>query len=162
MANKELLDAINKKKQELEKEKITTSTKKPKIEEEKLLSNDKLVKSESEFHHILSTYINKLDSLRNSLPIVMESIGDEYKTVKKKYDSFIDEKLEKIDKTTEDEVQQYSVPIKYIKEYDRQKQKIDHIFIAFDLLPKNFLVSYVSQYDSFLGEIIKSLLLSHP
>lgn len=118
----------------------------------------------NKIHKILSSYISKLDSSITSLPIVMDSLEVEIKKTSKKFEKFIDEKAEKILPKEGDEgkSKRFAIPIKYSKEFERQKQKIDHIAIAFDLLPKNFLVSFVSQYDSFLGDLIKEFLIARP
>lgn len=117
---------------------------------------------DNKIHKIITLYISKLNASLYSFPTVMNSIKDELDISGDKFDKFIDEKAEKLEKKDENEIQKYSIPIKYSKEFDRQKQKVNHITIAFDLLPKNHLVSYVSQYDSFLGDLIKQFLLLRP
>lgn len=118
----------------------------------------------NKINEILTNYINKLNSLENSLPIVMQSMGTELESESKKLEKLFKEKALKMDKKEDDESndEKYAVPIAYAKEFDRKKMKIDQMSIAFDLLPKNFLVSFVSQYDSFLGSLIKELLLAMP
>lgn len=111
---------------------------------------------------ILAAYIKKLDSLQYSLPIVMNSMGDELEKESSKFDKFITERALKIEDAEDSKAKKYTIPIEYSKEFERQKLKIEHMALAFNLLPKNFLVSYVSQYDSFLGDLIKELLLSKP
>lgn len=117
---------------------------------------------DNKIHNILTSYINKLDSLIYSLPVVMESIDEDIKKGRRKFDKFIEDKAEKLEKKNDEDNQTYAIPIAYSKEFERQKQKLEHMSTAFDLLPKNFLVSFVSQYDSFLGDLNKELLISKP
>ncbi len=117
---------------------------------------------DNKIHNILTSYINKLDSLIYSLPVVMESMNEDIVKGKLKFDKFIEDKVEKLEKKNDEDNQTYAIPIAYSKEFERQKQKLEHMSTAFDLLPKNFLVSFVSQYDSFLGDLNKELLVSKP
>lgn len=117
---------------------------------------------DNKIHNILTTYIKKLDSLQYSLPVVMSSMGAELENEVTKFEKYIAEKAVKVEEDEDTESKKYTVPVEYAKEFERQKLRIEHMSLAFDLLPKNFLVSFVSQYDSFLGDLIKELLLSKP
>jgi len=144
---------------------------------------------EIKLHDILIQYIDKLDSSRYTLPIVMKSMKDELKIATNKFDEFMNANLVNLNKSkflfdiqwsdkkyimtfkdfqyqfdelVLEEDNEYAIPIKDIKEFQKYEQKITHLSIASDTLPKNFLVSYVSQYDAFLGELVEHILLLKP
>ena len=146
---------------------------------------------DSKLHNILLEYIKKLESSRHTLPIVMKSLRDEFKTAHTTFEEFMDEHaVKKHDKenvlsrlkwssepdrlnledyqyqldelTLNEEDYEYLIPIKKIKAFKENDQLLNHLSISIDTLPKNYLVSYVSQYDSFLGALVEELLLLKP
>ncbi|WP_263832120.1 hypothetical protein [Sulfurospirillum oryzae] len=111
-------------------------------------------------NQILESYINQLDSIYYSLPIVMKSTIDATQLANDGVKIFLEKYGEEID--DDDGHKSFNLPIKFSKHINRKKKRVDHLKIALSQLPKNFLVSYVSAYDAFLGKLLRALYTLHP
>lgn len=145
----------------------------------------------NKIHNILIDFIDNLESSRTTLPIILKSLVEEFEKEKKDFDEFVDIHLKKyLDKkdffsTLEwskyntmdlmdyeyhyfelskdfDDEHEYIVPFEKINEFKKYEKKINHLSIALNTTSRNYLVSYVSMYDSFLGKLVGELLLLKP
>ncbi|RDI50349.1 hypothetical protein [Flavobacterium glaciei] len=60
------------------------------------------------------------------------------------------------------ELKQLEIPESKIKEFIKLNEKVDTTNLAYSLLPINFVVSFVSQYDAYLGGLIRVMFLNKP
>ncbi len=56
----------------------------------------------------------------------------------------------------------YTVPYRYVRRVDQKRRRTERAGTALQLLPRTFLVSFISEYDAFLGKMISQLFLIHP
>lgn len=127
---------------------------------------DKTKKEEEEsqeipsFEQEINRYIKHLDSLRDTVPLIMELVSG--KTIKeaKGIDSFIS--TNKIEEKQEDGKSRVLIPTDKIDEFFKLNDKLGASIIAQHFLPINFIVAFVSQYDAYLGRLIRTVFLTRP
>lgn len=103
-----------------------------------------------ELHKILDSYIHKLVALHEVIPYQMTMAAAVAHQSAKKHKKFLDdnaEKLEEVNETTS-----YKLDFKIVGRSSRLGRRSDRAKTVLDLLPRNFVVSFVSEYDSFLGQ----------
>jgi hypothetical protein len=103
----------------------------------------------------IQDFIEDIHSLHSTLPVMMMLTGQLRKEMKKHYDEFMDEHATII-KATE-HTTQYSLDPENIHRSKRLKHQYDNFRNANRLIPRHFIISLVSQYDSFLGKLIRFL-----
>jgi hypothetical protein len=78
----------------------------------------------------------------------------------KKHKKFLDEKAEDIEEN--EETTSYKLDYKHAKRSSRLGLRSDRAKTVLELIPRYFVVSYVSEYDSFLGRLIAQILRYKP
>ena len=101
----------------------------------------------------LFNFLHNIDSLNDTVPLTMIVIGEMLKKSHGDHKKFLEKNgvLEK----TEDGESTYTLHSRHISEERKITRKIEQNLTAVDLMPRNFLVSFVSEYDAFLGGLIK-------
>lgn len=108
----------------------------------------------------LQEFIEDIHSLHSTLPIIMHITGNLRKEMKKNYDEFMDEHatvLKATERTT-----QYSLDPENISKSKRLRHDYYNFRNAYRLVPRHFIISLVSQYDSFVGQLIRFLFEAKP
>ena len=126
-----------------------------KINEEE--NNEELTPEETSFSDLIETnldrFIEELSALNDTLPIQMVMLKIKHKELIKK--------LEKISTTSEEidedgnEIVRYRVAFDDIEEFPKIHKRLNRADIAKKIIPRNFIVSIVSQYDAFLGDLVR-------
>jgi hypothetical protein len=116
----------------------------------------------SNFSKEIDRYIKHIESQADVVPLVMKLI--EFKLVQesKLVDQFIKEN--RIIESEEDENTEGKlvIPFEKIKSFIELTEIASATALADKLLPINFVVSFVSQYDAFLGGLIRSMFIAKP
>jgi hypothetical protein len=113
-----------------------------------------------ELHKVVDRYIHKLVALHEVFPYqMMMATGVAHQSAKK-HKEFLDENAEKVEE--DDETTSYKLDFKVVGYSSRLGRRSDRAKTVLDLLPRNFVVSYVSEYDSFLGQLINQILRFKP
>lgn len=105
-------------------------------------------------------YINDLDALRGMLEplmIVTEALGT---SVDEDYLEALEEHGEEM--PPEGGTRTFKVPPEHLQKIRHLGQKNKHYRTANELLPRTFLVSFVSTYDAFLGSLVHALFDAKP
>lgn len=107
----------------------------------------------------IKSFATQIDSLRTALPMTMILLQRFAKDAADKLRQFEAEscKLE-----VEGTRRRVLVPIEHFSKWNRLKHRFDQAQIARRLVPRSLLVSVVSQYDAFLGRLLRSLFLLKP
>lgn len=113
-----------------------------------------------ELHKIVDDYIHKLEALHEIIPYQMTMASVVAHKSAKKHKKFLDENAEKIEE--DDETTSYKLDFKISRASSRLGRRSDRAKTVLDLLPRNFVVSFVSEYDSFLGQLITKILRFKP
>lgn len=110
------------------------------------------------FGEEIQSFIDHIDSLVNTLPLVVGNIESRLIDNSKKMDKF----LGKRSKKDKEEGKYYEVKVDEMNEFEELLKNIKSAEIAYKLLPKNFIVSLVSQYDAYLGCLIRTMYYAKP
>jgi len=115
-----------------------------------------------ELHDIVDSYLHNLVALHEVVPYQMLMATSVAKQSSEKYKEFLEEKGEKLEGGSDDESTSYQLNYKDVRRSSRLGLKSDRSKTVLELLPRNFAVSYVSEYDSFLGQLLTKILLFKP
>lgn len=105
-------------------------------------------------------YINDLDALRgmiDPLMLVTQLLG---KKVDEDHLRALEEHGEET--TKEGQARKFNVPPEHLQKVRQLGRKNTHFRTAEQLLPRTFLVSFVSTYDAFLGSLVHALFETKP
>jgi len=106
------------------------------------------------------SYINDLDALRGMiepLMIVTEALGQ---TVDGEHLKALEQHGEEM--APEGATRNFNIPPEHLQKIRHLGQKAAHYQTAKELLPRTFLVSFVSTYDAFLGNLVHALFDAKP
>jgi hypothetical protein len=108
----------------------------------------------------IEKFISQIMSLRRSYPLVMLSLHSVRKLVTKQWDDYISEKEIQ---TRQDEGHTiYSLTTDTAHEFNRLLNEVKSTRTSNSLLPRSFIVTLVSQYDAYLGQIIRFMFKAKP
>lgn len=113
-----------------------------------------------DLHDIVDRYIHKLVALHEVFPYEMMMAAAIAHQSSKKHKEYLDTNGEKIKE--DGEIASYKLDFKAIGRSARLGKRSDRAKTVLELLPRNFVVSYVSEYDSFLGQLITQILRFKP
>ncbi|MCU4599050.1 hypothetical protein [Acinetobacter bereziniae] len=107
-----------------------------------------------------------LDGLKESSSTLIESLDNEIDKNKKILDSFMDPIREEIEvHDFNDETKSkitFNVHFSQIRSFKAETIKFQHLLKAKTIVPRNFLISYVSEFDYFLGSLIRAFYQLRP
>lgn len=113
-----------------------------------------------ELHKIVDSYIHKLVALHEVFPYQMTMAAAVAHQSAKKHKKFLDNNAQKVEE--DEETTSYKLDFKISGRSSRLGRRSDRAKTVLDLLPRNFVVSFVSEYDSFLGQLITQILRFRP
>jgi hypothetical protein len=120
------------------------------------MSANKISEVDSLFEKNLEEFVKNIDSLKSSLSLTMGLISITNKISRNKTSQFIRTKAKK--KTSK------SFYLKYedINYYEKLKRDLDISNTSIRVVPRSTLISLVSQFDAFMGSIIKIVFILYP
>ncbi len=115
---------------------------------------------DKEISDVVFEFIENMDALNQSAPFVLSVVA----TVASKMTKAHAEYLEKYGDITEqdDERKLYSVPIERQSRVNHLREQSGSLRTSIRLIPRNFLVSFVSEFDCFLGSLLKVIYTKKP
>lgn len=108
----------------------------------------------------ISRFAEDIESLHTTLPLIMHVTGYLRKDTEKKYQDFMQEHAEVKEKTEDSTT--YTLQMDDVSQANRFERQHQHFRHAYRLIPRHFVTSLVSQYDSFLGRVIRFMLAVRP
>ncbi len=96
-----------------------------------------------ELHEIVNNYLHKLVALHEVVPYQMTMATVVAQESAKKHKAFLDEKAEKVEES--EDTTSYKLDFKDVKRSSRLGLRSDRAKTVLELLPRNFVVSYVSE-----------------
>jgi hypothetical protein len=108
----------------------------------------------------LDQFLEELSALNDTLPTQLTLLSFRHKN--------LIEKLEKISTTTEEKDEEgkefirYKLSSDHADEFSKIHKHLSRTDIANKILPRNYIVSIISQYDAFLGNLVKTLYEINP
>ena len=117
-------------------------------------------KGETGVARAVNDFVRIIDGLSKTLTISMGSLLEEDEEAHKKIDNYI----EKYGLVREEDGKKY-FRIKsheYCHDYNMLRERLDRVHAALPVLPRSLQVALVSQYDAFLGNLLRSLINLRP
>jgi hypothetical protein len=108
----------------------------------------------------IDLFVRQIDSLANTLPIAMHVVRAAHQSSRQEYERFLEQEC----KITRDDGHTKTFTVEGSKyfQFRRLEGRFQKANLAFDLVPRTFLVSLVSQFDAFLGRLIRQLFIIKP
>lgn len=119
---------------------------------------EEIENTEETIGDVLRKFVDEITSLSETLPITLEAIVSGFnKTLKRQ------EKFEK-ENTHPDDTDENAMWIKdgAFQEFLELNKQIRNYGIALRIIPRSLIVSLISLYDAFLGELLKKIFLIKP
>ncbi|SFB91819.1 hypothetical protein SAMN05660443_0927 [Marinospirillum celere] len=115
---------------------------------------------EEQIGKVVFDFIENMDALNSSAPLALSVVA----TVAEKFRKGHSDYLEKYGEVTEesDEKKVYTLPIERQGRADRIREQSRSLIKSVKLIPRNFLVSFVSEFDCFLGSLLKVIYSKKP
>jgi hypothetical protein len=118
-----------------------------------------------EFDQILSDFLDEITSLDETLPLVMALISIKDKRKEKELTDFIKKRTIKKDKTkiqdssepNNEEEEIVSLEIEDYIQIEELQKNVNIASVAFKVIPRSLFVSLISQFDAYLGNLIKKI-----
>ncbi len=110
----------------------------------------------------INKFIKHIEAQTDIFPLVMSLLGVKLVQESKHVDKYIKDNGLLIENEEDSELKQLEIPESKFKEFIKLNEKVDTTNLAYNLLPINFVVSFVSQYDAYLGGLIRVMFLNKP
>lgn len=101
------------------------------------------------FAEALDSFIDRIDSLAHHLRMSMSVIQQVHRGDRGRLSGFLQSRCQKLDEET------FIVPHDEYAEYRRLNRRLTHGDIALSAVPRSFLVTLVSEFDAFLGRMVR-------
>ncbi|MFA5205650.1 MAG: hypothetical protein WC708_14735 [Lentisphaeria bacterium] len=108
----------------------------------------------------IARFTKDIESLRTTLPKMMRVAEDFRSESRSKYSEFLSTRGTVREKTGS--ITTYLLKMEDMSTASKLEREIEQSRIAFRLIPRNFLTSLVSQYDSFIGRLIRFMFTVKP
>ena len=116
---------------------------------------------EISFDNNLYRFIRDINSLKSTLSLLLSAINEELNSAKIHLDQYLSKYATEI-KTDDHGNKNFILNGDHFRQVSSMTNQIDHLNNAKKLLPKNYLVSLISQYDAFLGGLISVIYFIKP
>jgi hypothetical protein len=117
---------------------------------------NKEYKSKS-FDDSLNKFLNHIESLWTSMPIVLKTVERTKKTAQEEHDSFLENHCEYVQAEGH-----YLVKFEHLRKNNIHRKAVANSTAAMTIIKRNFLVSLVSQFDTYVSDLIKAIFEVRP
>ncbi|WP_147296606.1 hypothetical protein [Flagellimonas nanhaiensis] len=111
------------------------------------------------FNKNIEVFVENIESLSINLPIVLGTIEETLKKSLKIHQDFLERNCKKEKKNGKTF---YIVKQEHLRRNQKLRKEVNYSNIAHQIIQRNFIVSLVSQYDSFLGGLIRAMYFVKP
>lgn len=119
------------------------------------------VRNEEKLVNILKDYTHKLESLRDTVDLSMLLSLAAYVQAVKNYRSFLAKNGTPI-KSKDKTEKTYNISPNHQRAAMKLEHRVQRAGLALKLLPRTFVVSFVTEFDAFLSKIVKEVLYQKP
>ncbi|MCF6357114.1 MAG: hypothetical protein L3J54_04845 [Draconibacterium sp.] len=109
-------------------------------------------KEKAKFDTEIDTFLNNIESLRSTLPDILKILDTQKIKANKEYNKFLISDCKYIE--TE---KHFEIPPEKGKKYKKLKKTLTNTTIAQKLMIRNFIVSIVSQFDTYIGDLMSTV-----
>ncbi len=113
-----------------------------------------------EISDVVSDFIGNMDALNESAPLVLSVVASVALKMTSAHGDYLDKYGEVTSKDSDRTI--YSVPIERQSRVNRLRDQSARLRTSVSLIPRNFLVSFVSEFDCFLGSLLKVIYNKRP
>jgi hypothetical protein len=113
----------------------------------------------SGFDDEIDLFAKHIESIENALPVMVSAAGSVTSDFRKELKKFEDEKCEITDNDDERTVK---VPYDSFAQWKKLTKRFENFALASKLLPRSLIVTLVSQYDAYLGRLLRCIFLAKP
>jgi hypothetical protein len=110
-----------------------------------------------EFDVALSKFLNHIESLWTSLPVVLKTIEKAQQSSVAEHNEFLKNNCQFLERENH-----YLVPAEHVRKNTQLRKAIDNSTAAIKIIKRNFLVSLISQFDTYTSELIKAIFKVRP
>jgi hypothetical protein len=107
----------------------------------------------------INLFVRHIDSLRETLPMTMVLIQEVGKESSRELTAF---ESENCTVTIEGDMRRVAIPLEHSRRWKKLRSRHDQAELAHKLVPRSMMVSLVSQYDAFLGRLLRAIFLAKP
>lgn len=119
-----------------------------------------MVDKKNEISSNLNQFIENIESIHSTIPMFMVILSEIRKKSVDSYSDYLKENGELIKENKN--LKRYKLATKFSRKADIIEKRSIRAKKSLSLIPKNFVVSLVSEYDSFLGNLLKSFYRKKP
>ncbi|MBD2044000.1 hypothetical protein [Microcoleus sp. FACHB-672] len=125
-------------------------------------------KQEYPFELALHKFLIEINGLADSLPIIMEALDEARQKSHSKIEQFLEKNGQFIKKIETKEIKYirqaeiYGISPRYAYDLKFLTREGSNFNAAFSITPKGFLVTIVSQFDAFMGRLIRAMYYAKP
>lgn len=117
------------------------------------------------FARALDKFLMEISGLSNSLPVITQSLHDDVVGSAKEIDTFLNEKGHLLEEDTGDgneNLKKYGIELEHFYDFNRLVNVLSKTKASAAIIPKSFLVAMVSQFDAFIGQLIRTMYYAEP
>jgi hypothetical protein len=103
----------------------------------------------------IDLFTRQIDGLADTLPIVMRVVETTNQSSQQQYNRFLEQECKIKDSNSESKI--YTVEAGKYFQFRRLEGRFQKANLARELVPRTFLASLVSQFDAFMGRLIRQL-----
>jgi hypothetical protein len=129
------------------------------MNEKTVESEEETKKSQPSFGPEIDLFCKHIDAIGDVLVGMVMAVQEITKQSKEKLDKFENENCEVNDDGEERTVK---IPNGHYREWKRLAQRFEHFNLSRVLLPRSLLVSLISQYDAYLGRLLRTTFIRKP
>lgn len=97
----------------------------------------------------IENFLNNIESLRSTLPNVLKILNSEKNKANLEYNQFLQTECEYVESD-----QHYRIPTQKSRKYTKLKKAATNTTIAHKMMIRNFVISLISQFDTYIGELM--------
>lgn len=120
-------------------------------------SEEKDIKNQNNFGSEISTFIKHIEAQADIVPLVMGLISTKLVQESRQVEKYIKTNGIVESENGDENSSKLLIPNDKFKGFLDLNDTVETTSIAYRLLPVNFIVSFVSQYDAYLGSLIKTM-----
>jgi len=119
--------------------------------------------SSSGWDNIIDDFIKHINVLKNTAPIVLDLLSMRILKSSRILNGYVEQKgIEKVEDEDEEGKKQLLIPKEAFSRFIKLDEQLSDSFLALKMLPVNFVVSLVSQFDAYLGKLIRQIFEIQP
>ncbi len=104
------------------------------------------------FDEAILKFLNHIESLWTSLPIVLKTIESTQQTAMLEHNNFLTNNC-----TFIEEENHFLIPVEHYRKNNQLRKAVNNTTTAIKIFKRNFLVSLISQFDTYVADLIKAI-----